>query len=222
MHDAIADFQLAPLWAQIVIVLFALTAVVSVVGRPLRHRRFRRRFDALARELGARPPSEGGWPVTFAVDIDDRTFEVKHDFRRTSSSSNSYRGPRGYLLITTTPLASERWSMHQADISKAGSFASRFISHKQPTGDADFDERFVVVEEGLVVREGWLDAATRQAIAGFLDAAPCAGVIWIRGGDLLFTMHDAWTGVDGQALRELLRRQADLASALDRTAAAQL
>lgn len=91
-------------------------------------------------------------------------------------------------------------------------------SGKRPTGDADFDARFLVVEDGLPARDGWLDAATRKAIAQFLDEAPLPGVIWIREGELAFTMQTPWTGVNAPAVRALLERQSALASALDRTA----
>jgi hypothetical protein len=120
-------------------------------------------------------------------------------------------------LITATRLKSNRWSLHQVDISKPGRLGSWLASGKRPTGDADFDARFLVVEDGLPARDGWLDAPTRKAIVQFLDEAPLPGVIWIREGELQFTMQN-WTGLNGPAIRALLERQGALVSALDRTA----
>lgn len=78
--------------------------------------------------------------------------------------------------------------MHQVDVRKPGRIASWLTRGKHLTGDADFDARFLVVEDGLP-RDGWLDAPTRKAIARFLDEAPVEGVLWIREGELLFTMQ---------------------------------
>lgn len=221
MQDAIAGFQSAPFWAQIAIVLFATMAVVMFVEPSLKRRKFRRKFDAIARGLGQQPPVKRGWPMTCSLRVDDRAFQVTHDFRTTSKGS-SYRGPSGYLLITSTRLASERWSMHQVDVLTLGRIGSWFLSDKRLTGDTDFDARFVVRQDGLPVREAWLDADTRAAFARFLDAAPRPGVIWIREGELQFTMQDPWTGLDGPVLQELMRRQGALAAALDRTASRQM
>jgi uracil-DNA glycosylase len=58
----------------------------------------------------------------------------------------------------------------------------------------------------------------KLAIAQFLDEAPLPGVIWIREGELQFTMQSDWAGLDGGAIRALLERQGALVSALDRTA----
>lgn len=214
MQDAIAGFESAPLWAQLAIVLFAVLVVVALVEPSVRKRRFRRQFDAIARGLGQEPPSSSQeWPLTFPTGVDDRAFEVRHDLR---SSGGSYRGPRGYLLLTATRLAGTRWPMHQVDVLRRGRLA--WLRGGQPTGDPEFDARFLVVEDGLPVREGWLDDATRKEIARFLDEAPRPGVLWIHEGELLFTMQEPWTGVDGPVVRTLLQRQAALASALERTA----
>lgn len=221
VQDAIAGFQTAPPWAQIAMVLFAAMVLVAFVGPSVRHRKFRRHFDAIARELGQGASSTRGWPVAFSVSVDGRAFKITHDFRSTSRGG-SYRGPTGYLLIAATPLASDRWSMHQVDISRIGRLGSWLVSRKRLTGDADFDARFMVVEDGLPARDGWLDAATRTDIAQFLDMAPLPGVIWIREGQLLFTMQDPWTDVDGPAVRALLGRQGALVTALDRTTAARV
>lgn len=109
--------------------------------------------------------------------------------------------------------------MHQVDIRTVGRLGAWLARRTSPTGDADFDARFLVIEDGLPAREQWLDAATRTAIAQFFDAVPVPGVVWIREGELTFTIEPPWKGVDGAALRSLMERQGTLVSALDRTAA---
>ena len=90
----------------------------------------------------------------------------------------------------------------------------------RPTGDPDFDARFFVMEEGLPVRDGWLDEATRAQFARFFDQTPVEGAIWTREGELLFTIPEPWKGVDGPVMRSLLERQAALASVLEHKARA--
>lgn len=218
MQDAVAAFQIAPLWAQIAMVLFAAMAAIAVIQPTVRRRTFRRRFDAIAQSLGQRAPTTRELPFGFSVSIGGRPFEVRHDLRSTSRGG-SYRGPSGFLLITATRLTSTRWAMHQVDIKKLGKIGSWLVSGKRLTGDAEFDARFVVIEDGLPARDGWLDAATRKAIARFFDEASAPGVLWLRDGELSFTMPDTWPPADGVAMRALLEHQNALAAALDRTAA---
>jgi len=220
MQDAIAGFQSAPPWAQVGMVLFAVMAVVMLVGPSVRKRKFRRHFDAIVRGLGQEPPAGSGVPVSCALTVDDRAFQIRYDIRLGGGGS-TYRGPRGDLLVTTTPMAGTRWGMHMIDITPLQGVLSRLVRSRRATGDAAFDERFAVVEDGLPVREGWLDAATRQEVARFFDGAP-PGLVWIRDGELQFLMQNPWTGLDGPVIRALLQRQAVLASALERTAGARL
>lgn len=215
MQDAIAGFQAAPFWAQVAMVCFAAMAVYMLFESTLRKRQHRNRFNGIAREVGAEPRGRD-WPFTFSTRSNDRTFTVTHDFR--GGSGSSYRGPRGYLLTTSTRLAGSRWGLHQIDVKRVPKFLSGLVSRKRPTGDAGFDSRFIVVEEGLPVREGWLNADTRSAIASFLADAPLDGTVWIREGELQYIMAAPWKGIDGPAIRALLQRQAVLASALERAA----
>jgi hypothetical protein len=217
VQDAIAGFQSAPLWAQIAMGFFACTFLVMLVEPWVSHRRYRRQFDDIVRGLGQQPPRGGSWPFTARTTLGERQFEITYDLRR-SGRGSSYRGPRGRLLITTTRLANPKWSMHQIDISRVEGLLSRLASRRRATGDPSFDGRFMVVEDGLPVRDGWLDAEMRTAIARFFDEARLPGVIWIREGELQFLMQDPWTGIDAPAIRALLEHQAALATALARTA----
>lgn len=217
MQDMIAGFAAAPLWAQIAMGLFALIVVVTMVEPGVRRRRFRRRLDDLARELGQAPPTGRGWPAAFPIDAHGRAFEIEGDLRG-SSRGGSYRGPHGYLLSTVTELAGTRWPKHQVDINRAEGRLARLLRGTRATGDPAFDARFMVTEDGFPVRDGWLDATMRQAIMAFFDGVPVPGLIWIHEGELQYLMQSPWTGLDGPALLALLQRQAVLASALERTA----
>lgn len=219
MHDAIAGFRSAPPWAQVGMVLFGIMAVVMLVGPSVRRRKFRRHFDAIVRGLGQEPPAGGKVPVSCALTADGRAFRISYDIRLGGGGS-TYRGPRGDLLITSTRMAGTRWAMHMIDIALLDGPLARLVSSRRVTGDTAFDDRFAVLEDGLPVREGWLDAATRQEVARFFDGAP-PGLIWIRDGELQYLMPNPWTGLDGPVIRALLQRQAVLAAALERTAGAR-
>jgi hypothetical protein len=216
MQDAIAGFQSAPFWAQIGMALFAVMAVVMLVGPSVRRRKFRRHFDAIVRGLGQEPPAGGRLPVACPLTMDDRAFTISYDIRLGGGGS-TYRGPRGDLLITTTRMSGTRWGMHMIDITPLNGLLARLVRSTRTTGDDAFDARFAVVEDGLPVRDGWLDAATRQEVARFFDGAP-PGLVWIRDGELQFLMQNPWTGLDAPVIRALLQRQSVLASALERTA----
>lgn len=68
----IAGFQAAPVWAQVAMAFFAVTAVVMVVAPRVTTWKFRRHFDAIARGLGLAPSTSTAWPYTFALSIGDR------------------------------------------------------------------------------------------------------------------------------------------------------
>jgi hypothetical protein len=215
VREAFVEFRLAPLWMQVALALFAFLVVWSLFGSGVTHRQYRRRFDDLARALRAQPPTGRGWPVSFAVEAAGRAFEVRHDYR---SHSGSYRGPTGYLLITETKLAGTRWEMHQVDILRIDSVWSRFFGATPVTGAAGSSVRFGVKEDGVPVREGWLDDDTRAAVTHFFEAATPFGVDWIKEGRLSYLVSGSWKGVDAATVQTMLERLAELATALERTA----
>jgi hypothetical protein len=106
--------------------------------------------------------------------------------------------------------------MHQVDVQPVAKWLSRLASRTRTTGDADFDGRFILREDGLPAREGWLDAPTRRAITHFVATASKPGALWIREGDLPFLMGQ-WRDVDAPAVRRVMDAQAVLADALERT-----
>ena len=89
MEDIVAGFQAAPLWAQIGMVFFAITALVMVGGPSVKRRKFRRHFDEISRGLGAAFVS-GDWPVTSRVSVSERPFEILYNIR--DGRGGSYRG----------------------------------------------------------------------------------------------------------------------------------
>ncbi|HUR93859.1 MAG TPA: hypothetical protein VMY76_04720 [Gemmatimonadales bacterium] len=214
MQEMVEGFMAAPRWAQAGMLFFALCFVV-MIGEPMvKKRRFRRQFNAITRELGVEAPPGLAWPVNVSTTNGGRRFEVRHDYL-TRSRGSSYRGPSGYLLMTATRLAGERWPMHQVDISKVEGRLARLLRGVRATGDPAFDSRLMVVEDGLPVRDGWLDAPTRAAISTFFERARLPGILSVREGELLFTIQDPWTGADGPAVRTLLEGQAELATAFE-------
>jgi hypothetical protein len=217
LQDVIAGFVAAPLWAQIAMVFFGFMVAVSLLEPVFRRRKYARRFADIVRVFGREPPPARGFPVKAPISADGRAFELRHDLQYGGKNS-SYRGPRGHLLITATRLAGTKWGMHNVDITRMEGMLARLVRSQRLTGDPAFDERFAVMEDGVPVRDGWLDAPTRQEILRAADGA-LPGVIWIRDSELIFIIQDPWKGIDGPVIRALLQRQAALAAALDRTAA---
>jgi hypothetical protein len=177
-------------------------------------------FEDLARALGidaVREPDE--FTQSFLMTVDGRTFEVRHEYRasRHRGGSEGYRGPTGHLLITSTPLSGERWEMHQVDIVPGGA-PSLFGDAPHKTGDEAFDRRFLVRQDGIPVRDTWLDQATRAAFGSFFDTPGATGPAWVQEQRLQHFIRAPWKGIDGPVLRALLQKQAALADALERTA----
>ena len=214
MDEAIAGFLVMPLWAQIGLGFFALTFLVMVFGPGFERRRYAAKLSALAAAAGATTTRRDEFTEWFTIDVDGRPFEVRRELRMRNSS---YRGPTGQLLVTSTPLSGSRWEMHQIDI-VPGRVPKIFRRPTVSSGDAKFDERFVVIQDGVPVRDNWLDAPTRAAIITFFDAPAATGPVWVHDRQLQHIAGDEWARLDLAALKGLLRQQAMLASALERTA----
>jgi hypothetical protein len=180
-------------------------------------RRYRSRFAALAREFGQDVGPSRKLPLSFSTVVGGRPFEIRHDYK--SNAHTNYRGPQGHLLISATRLSAPRWELHQIDIQRGGVRLRKLARHKTSvTGDAAFDARFSIREDGIPVRADWLDAPTRAAVEHFYESAAAQGVVWIQEQQVLHLVRAPWKGIDGATLRSLLERQASLASSLDRTA----
>jgi hypothetical protein len=216
MQDAINEFLAAPVWAQVAMVFFAVMAAVMFVEPAIRRRKFRARYDAIARGIGAEPPG-GDFPFKVSTTVDGRAFDVTHD-HRSSRNAGMYRGPYGFLLSTSTRLTGSRWATNQVDVTKVGKILSGLVGSMAASGDPEFDARFMVMEDGTPVRGGWLNADSRLALASFLDNVPPRGSLRIRDGALHYIMADPWEGLDAPVVQALLRRQAVLAAALEHAA----
>jgi hypothetical protein len=214
VHEAYVEFLRMPGWVQAGLGLFACGVLWMLLGGAVTGRRYRRQFDGFARELGVEAPAVRDEIGSFALEIAGRAFQVEHYYRM---RSGSYRGPTGYLLVAQTALRGTRWEMHQVDIVRLGSLWRR-LGAGRATGAGGSNVRFGVKEDGVPVREGWLDDETREAVARFLEAAPPLGTLWIKEGRLSYLMSDPWKGLDGSVLRTTMERLAELATALERTA----
>lgn len=220
MQEAVDGFLAAPIWAQATLALMALALVAAIVGPRIEQRRARDRFAALAEAMGAHvSPGPDVFTASFAAEAGGRSFAVRRELRSAPRGS-SYRGPRGHVVVSETPL-SERWQMHNIDVSRRKS-VGRLGATPLASGDASFDHRFTVLQDGLPVRERWLDAPTRAAFTSFFDlpSVKGQGTVWAQEGRLQY-ITDTPQALDRTALRAILEQQATLASALDRTAAAR-
>ena len=211
-----AGFLAAPLWAQGGMAFFALAFVVMVVSPGVTRRRHAERLAALATAAGASTTRRDAFTEWFTTEVEGRRFEVRRELR-SSGRGSSYRGPTGHLLFSTTPLAGSRWKLHQIEILQ-GRRPKLFGPAPLATGDAGFDARFTLRQDGVPVRDGWLDQPTRAAVTAFFDTPWANGSIWVQEEQLQHIMSP-WVGFYHESLLRLLRQQATLATALERTAA---
>lgn len=214
MDEAIANFLVMPLWAQFGLAFFALTFLVMLFGPGITRRRYAAKFQALAVAAGAPTTRRDEFTEWFTISVEGRAFEVRRELRVRNSS---YRGPTGQLLVTSAPLSGSRWKMYCVDI-VPGRVPSLFGRPPLSTGDAKFDARFVVIQDGEPVRERWLDAPTRAALMTFFDAPAATGRVSVQDRQLQHVAGDEWAKLDLASLKALLRQQAALATALERTA----
>ncbi len=215
LEEFLAGWQEMPGWARIGMSFFVFTVVVTFVEPIVRRRRSKANLATLAEAARATVHREDAFTAWFTMTVDGRPFEVRREFR-TRGRGSSYRGPTGHLLITSTPLAGTRWQMHQVDVIpfRLPRFLARLRSR---TGDAAFDERFIIRSDGLPVREGWLDVPTRAAVTAFFDPPVGDGRVWVREQRLQHLADFPWRGYDLATVTALLRRQAALAAAFERT-----
>lgn len=217
MSELIAGLQAAPLWAQIGMALFVLAFLVMLIEPRLKRRKYAAKLTALATAAGAPTTRRDEFTEWFTIEVDRRAFEVRRELRVRGRGTTSYRGPTGHLLITSTPLSGSGWEMHQIDV-MPGRLPGFFGPTPLATGDTAFDNRFMTVQDGVPVREGWLDAPTRAALTTFFDAAGVTGRVWVQAQQLQHVAVEPWNVTDWATLHGLLRQQAALATALERTA----
>lgn len=210
-----AGFQAMPFWAQVGVGFFVFTFLVMLVSPGVTRRRHAASLAALATAARASTTRQDAFTEWFTVEVEGRRFEVRRELR-SSGRGSSYRGPSGHLLITSTPIAGSRWEVYQIEI-LLGRLPKFFGPLPLSTGDAAFDGRFMLRQDGVPVRDGWLDQPTRDAITAFFDTPWANGRLWVQEQQLQHLMSP-WVGVDHESLMRLLRQQAALATALERTA----
>ncbi len=218
MREAITEFLRMPWYWQLGVTIFVLAFLAMIMEPRLKNRAERKRFAALAdasRQRLVTGPDES--TDSFPMKHDNRTFTVRRELR-TRGDRSSYRGPIGHLIVIETPLANERWEMHGVDIAQRGTI-SRGGMTPFKTGDADFDKRFTAWQDGLPVRESWLDAPTRATFIALFDDASVAGegTVWVQQGMLQY-ICDKPSTIDTAALTAIVDRLADMATALEKTA----
>ena len=168
-------------------------------------RRMTRKFAGVSEALHRRPVrvSAHVWSVEWPVG--DRMLAVQSG--QFGGSADHVRGPRGRLFVVSTPLRVEAWVRHDLEV-------------RQRHRHGDWDVRFTRVESGVPVREAWLNAEVRQAVAHFFDHPLAVGLVRADRADLQHVAY--WSAIDdttdAAAVRELLARFAALADALDYTA----
>jgi len=214
--EAVEGFLALPVWVQWFLGFFALTFIVMLRQAHWVNARVSKRFNALAAASDATViPGTDKFSASFELERDGRRFTLRRELRD-STSSRTWRGPRGQLLYAETPLAHDSWARHGVDIAEEGSLAP-LGSMPFKTGDASFDKRFTAWQSGVPVRSGWLDASTRAAVTAFFDTTPLSGSLWVREG-LLQYVTVAPKGMDASALDQVLHAQAAVAQAFESTA----
>lgn len=221
LNDMYAGFVAMPGWAQVGVSFFALMFLYMAFETPIAKRRHRRQLAIFADALGAPAPQERNWPYSTTASVSGRLFTLTYDYRMRNQHTTYRRGPTGHVLVIATPMAGSGWSMHQVDVSGAAGWLSRLTKAIQATGDPAFDARLIVIQDGLPVRTGWLDAPTRAALLKFFADAPQPEVIWIREGVLQSLVSSSWKGLKDGGIRKQLEAQAVLADALERSAGAR-
>ncbi len=218
MQEAINEFFLMPWYALFGLTMFALIFLAMIIEPRVKHRAARKRFAALAEARHKRivkGPDE--FTDSFSIEEGGRTFTVRREFRSRAGTS-AYRGPTGHLIVVATPLANERWTLHGVDIAQRGTIA-RWGTTPFKTGDATFDKRFIAWQDGIPVRDSWLDAPTRATFTALYDLPSVAGegTVWVQEGVLQF-ICDRPKKLTAEGLTAIISRLGDMATALEKTA----
>jgi hypothetical protein len=188
------------------IVLGVLLAIAAwwAAGRAAERRR-QARFTALAQALGAEGVRAGDLHWHFATAVGDRPVDVRHRYL----GSQSAPGSRGWRVITEMPLRGVS-ELHSAEIRPRT--RRRFAGAR----DTDFGSHFAIRDFGMPLREGWLGPRVRTAVGHFYALDLPLDSLSIEEGRLVHRAAAPLKRFDAAALRELLARQATVATALER------
>jgi hypothetical protein len=170
------------------------------------HKRREARFAALAQSLGSQAVREGEFLSRFPIEVDGRALEVRYQHLGRAVGAGGWT-PDWYL-ITEIPLKGVS-ELHSADI------RPRSRRTKLDPDDPGFAEHIRVRDFGYPLREGWLNARTRRALADFYALDLPLDSLNIEAARLVHRMHDPIRKIDGPGVRDLLARQVAVASALE-------
>jgi hypothetical protein len=215
MSEFADGFLAMPTWAQVGVGWFVLMVLVMLLSPGFQYRHHRARFERLARALGTEAArGRDPWPLSFTVQVDGRAFEVHYDH---FASNRLDLRPSGHVLVSSTLLSGSAWTLHEVDIVPGA--VPRWLRPKHPTpGAAAQDAPFQVRSAGSPVRQGWFDTECRAAVTAFYALGREVGPMQVRAQTLTHHTSAPWPARDGESLRELLRRQAAVAEALERSA----
>lgn len=193
--------------ARIAVVALVVAVLAGWAMARVAARRRQARFEALARSLGSTAVRDGEFLLRFTVELAERTFEVRYQHL---GSSGGAGGPSGWYLVSSARLQGVS-ALHSVDV---GPRSRRDLGRAVAAGD--LASAFIVRDAGYPLREGWLTAAVGRALAEFYALDLPLGALALEEAALVHRLRRSLRGLGGSELRELLSRQAAVASALER------
>jgi hypothetical protein len=180
--------------------------VVVVVLYLLLHKRAdqarAREFEALAAHVRAKVTVASEFASSFPVDVAGRKFTVSYALRGGGVGAS----PSGsWYLVTGTPLRGHAWDLHSVT-----------IRQKLWGGNKPFDEAISVQEFGLPLRSGWLTQSVRDTILAIYTLPNLKGELLIEEGELRHRLLGSISRVEPAALKSLIAKLGELATALER------
>jgi hypothetical protein len=191
--NELAQARLVGLVVVVVIAAFWASGIAS-------GRRRQSRFAALAHSFGSEVVREGEFLSRFLAEVGGRTFDVRC----------THIGKRGWHVVTQVPLEGVS-DLHSTEIRPRAGWP-RAIDPR----DSEFEKHFTVLDLGYPLRQGWLNAGVRGAIAHFYALDLPRDPLAIEEGRLIHRAHVPVQRLDADILRELLTRQGAVAAALER------
>jgi hypothetical protein len=188
-----APERLIPIGVVAVIVLWWLSARAS------ERRRFAR-FEEIARAFGAEVVRESDRLLRFQTRIADRDVDVRYQHMR-----------YGWFLVTAMRLANVL-DVHSVDVRPR-----RRPANRSDLDEGTFDRHFAIDDLGYPLREGWLNERMRDALYAFYSTRLPVDKLVIEKATLLHRSALPLRRFDGDTLRELMSRQAEVAAVLERT-----
>lgn len=188
----------------IVSVVLAVIACFALAAASTRRRV--RRFEALARSLGAAMVKENKFHYRFALELEGRSFDIRYQHIGGSSSSGGWT-PDWYV-VTSTPLRSVS-ELHSAEL--------RFRSRRAALTAApeDFEQHFSMHDSGYPLPKGWLTGRLKRSVTEFFGLDLHLERLVIEEATLLHRSRHLLRRLEGGTLRELLMRHGAVASALE-------